>query len=169
MGPCVLSSGNALILAGEGTPDPNNGFLPIPPGQAIYYFDGGPVSITGGGSLTSLGGVLLYYAPSSAANTFSLGGGGALSILPLTAGPYAGMSFFEARDASAAISIIGTSVALAWGGTFYAPGASIQLSGDGNLTMAQLICNTLSLSGTGSIVVDSLAPKANVRSLQLVE
>jgi hypothetical protein len=170
VGLCAVA-GVDVVLAGEGTPDPNNGNVPIPPGAAIYYFDGGPVLLTGAGNLRSTGGVLIYYAPSSPLNAFALTSLGNVNVAPLTAGRYAGMCYFQARGTRAPFVLasvlpLGASTL---GGTVYAPDAPIQVTALGSLTTSQVIANSLSLTGTGNVNVDATRPRVNVRSVSLVE
>src|SRR5262249_54442544 len=68
VGQCQCSSGGDIVLMGEGQVDPNTGLV-IQPGQAIYFFDGGPVQASSNGNIKSVGGVLIYFQPSSPSNT----------------------------------------------------------------------------------------------------
>jgi hypothetical protein len=170
IGSCQVSGSAIIMLAGEGVPDPNAGNAPIRPGQAIYYFDGGQLSSSGGSGFVSNGGVLICLAPSGSGNGLNISGSGTLNITPQTAGPYAGMSFFQARGSSAPVALSGSANASSkWSGTFYAPSAPVTISGSGVLGTAQIVCDTLTLSGQASASADYLAPKAKIRHLQLVE
>jgi hypothetical protein len=169
VGPCTVAGNDSIVLAGEGARDPNAGNAPIAPGQAIYYFDGGPLTSTGGSSFVSNGGALIYLAPSDPGNGLSLMGSGALNIAPLTAGPYTGLSFFQARGSAAPATLSGNGAISTWNGTFYAPSAPVTITGNGALNLAQVVSSTLTLSGNPTAFADVNASRARARFLQLVE
>jgi hypothetical protein len=168
-GQCECSSGGDIILMGEGQVDPNTNLV-IQPGQAIYYFDGGPVSASSDGNIKSVGGVLIYFNPSSPSNTFDLSANGNFNITPMTSGPYAGLAFFEARGKTAAFTLTANgSASSTFSGTMYVPNAPIEITANGTLTSSQVIADNIQITGNGGLTANYAGPTVNVRKIQLVE
>jgi hypothetical protein len=169
VGQCECSSGGDIVLMGEGQVDPNTGLL-IQPGQAFYYFDGGPVAATANGNVKSIGGVLIYFKPSSPSNTFELSANGNFNITPMATGLYAGLGFFEARGSTAPFRLTANGTASStFSGTIYLPNAPIQITANGTLTSSQVIADNMQISGNGGLTANFAGPASKVRKLQLVE
>jgi Flp pilus assembly protein TadG len=127
-----------------------NGNLTLNPG--VYNLGGNGLSITGNGQLTA-NGVMLYLSGSGALN---LTGNGAVVLTPpsATAYPqYAGISVFQDRADTAADSIKGNGN-MSVDGAIYLPSAPATLNGNGGTLGAQLIANTLSITGNGSVTIN---------------
>jgi MBG domain (YGX type)/Right handed beta helix region/PKD domain/Matrixin len=138
--------------------------LMLQPG--IYVITGGGFSLSGAGSVTGTG-VFIYNAGSnynggsgSTFGSFNLSSG-TISLSPLTSGPYAGISLFQSRDNTKALSISGAVATGLGGGVIYAPSATLQLSGSAQIgtlgqSVSSLIVNELILTGnTGAYQLDS--------------
>jgi MBG domain (YGX type)/Right handed beta helix region/Matrixin len=123
----------------------------------IYVITGGGFTLSGGSSVTGSG-VMLYNAGSnynggsgSTFGAFSLSSG-TFNLSPPTTGVYAGISLFQSRDNTRALSISGAVAANLGSGVIYAPNASLQLSGSAEIgtqgqAISSLIVNELVLSG----------------------
>jgi Flp pilus assembly protein TadG len=121
----------------------------------IYYMDHGGFSITGSGSVSGQG-VMIYNDPiPNSGQAISLTGSGSLNLTPPTGGIYQGIAIFQARDAGkvqVAITGSGSSNLL---GTIYAPSSPATLTGSGGAIIgSQVICDTLTITGSGSFRVD---------------
>jgi Flp pilus assembly protein TadG len=118
----------------------------------VYIIAGGEFTQAAQGNLIA-DGVFIYVtraSPSDAFASVSIGAGSASRIRPPTSGPYKNLSIFQDRANTRAASISGGGDLL--GGTFYFPSASLSLGGNGALNgTAQLICDTISASGTGDM------------------
>jgi hypothetical protein len=105
----------------------------------------GAFSVKGSGSVTGSG-VMFFIDPNG---SFSLTGSGAISLSPLTSGIYQGMTLFQSRSNTSTVSITGNgSFNLA--GTFYAPKALVQVSGNGDVLGSQFIADQLQNKGAGN-------------------
>ncbi len=141
----ISVSGNASLTLGGGT----------------YIIEGGGLSVSGNGSISGSG-VLIVNAGSNYANgpggaygSISLSGNGSYKLTPMTTGTYAGIVIFQTRDNSKAMTISGNASGMT--GTIYAPAAQLSESGNAALNAA-LIVDTLSISGNGvenTITLDS--------------
>jgi hypothetical protein len=133
----------------------------------IYYMQGGGISTSGNGSLTGSG-VMIY---NDGGGAIDLSGNGAVNLSPPTSGTYTGITIFQARTSSTAMSISGNGN-MTITGTFYAPKAPVTITGNGssNAIGSQYIAYDLSLNGNGSINVSwSQNTTARARWVQLVE
>jgi len=132
----------------------------------IYYMQDGGFSFNGLGSLQGIG-VMIYNAPG--ASTSNLGidvtGGGSVTLSPMTSGPYAGIVFFQDRNADVPVDIKGNGN-MNITGTFYAANAPIRIDGNGAISVgSQFISRTLTLGGNGAVNVNydpALAPKRRI-------
>ena len=156
-----------------------SGRLTLQPG--IYVITGGGFSVSGAG-IASGSGVLIYNAGSnfnggsgSSFGGFTLSGSGALSLTAPTSGPYAGIVIFQSRDNTHALAISGAAVVGLGGGTIYAPGATLNLSGSTQVggsgqSSSTLIVNELTLSGaTGAYqLTDGSSSDADVSTFNWI-
>ena len=132
-----------------------------------YYIEGGSVDVqTANGTLTSqTGGVLIYLTKDSSGSyaSFDLQGNATANLSPLTAGPYAGITIFQDRNAP-----VGSPITIQGGsnsnllGMVYAPQAALSLSGGNTAAGDSFIVNTLSLSGNNNLTVPT--PKTPVNA-----
>lgn len=131
-----------------------NGNLTLSPG--IYVLDGAGLNYTGNGALTALG-VTVYVTGTGKLN---ITGQGAVHITPpdpsvntfAGADTYQGISLIQDRASRIASKITG------WGnlnldGVIYLPGSWLTLYGNGDVFGAQVIVDTLTLAGNGSVRV----------------
>jgi hypothetical protein len=162
--PVTLTPGyypNGLVASGSST-------VTLQPG--IYYMGGG-ITVSGsvgfqvsGPSSSQTGTGVMFYSASSALN-FS--GSGSTNIPAPSTGTYQGMSIFVNRSSTAAITLSG-SENQSFGGTIYAAGSPINLSGSSAITYAQFICYSLNISGSGNITVNG-GQGTPIRNIQLCQ
>lgn len=115
----------------------------------VYVLRGG-MKVTNG-SVTSLGGVLLYNEAGSVKIT-----GADLDLTPPATGIHTGILLFQARDNNAGIEIRGNASLASLVGTIYAPASSgvVLGGGGGELYVGRVVGSSLSTSGNGTVVVD---------------
>jgi len=143
--------------------------LTLMPG--IYYMDAG-FQFSGQGSLTG-NGVLIYNANRNGnGGDISVTGQGTIQLSPMMTGPYAGITFWQDRNATTTGTISGTGPGSSITGTFYFAGATLNVTGGGNLQNlgSQYISKTLNLQGNAGFNV-SWTPYtvARQRTITLVE
>jgi hypothetical protein len=163
--------------------------------KGIYYIDGGGFKSTGAAMVmdtkSTSGGVMIYNKPASTASSEKIqitgNSSGQVNLSPLTDGPYAGMMLWQDRNSPVDMLAEGNGN-FSVKGTFYAAGATLQVSGnadgstgyfiddDGNKVTgtsrigSQYISKDLSLTGNGNITIKYTGPfAANIRVLTLVE
>lgn len=129
---------NGLSVSGSGA-------VTLSPGT--YIINGG---FSSSGSATITGSdVTIYLAPPN--GSVSLTGSGALNLVAPTSGTYNGILFFEDPTDTNAMSISGSS-ASTLEGIFYAPAASLTMTGSSGATIyTDLVVSSLSLSGTAGL------------------
>jgi hypothetical protein len=132
----------------------------------IYYMKGGGFSDTGQGSLTG-NGVMIYN--DNGGGSINIAGNGQVSLSPITSGPYQGITLFQDRSSSAGISVTGNGN-MSISGTFYAAGATLNITGNGtgNNIGSQYVSYDLNLTGNGEIDItyeSSSAPLVRVFGL----
>jgi hypothetical protein len=140
--------------------------------NTVYIVGGPGISLSGNATLTGTN-VMLYVTGPSAA--ISMTGNGAVTLSPMTTGPYAGLVLFQDRSDTNADVMHGNGN-LNISGTIYAPDASMTATGNGTTDVfgSQIITNTLTVKGNGTVNVDynpSLTPNvsAPIRNFGLVE
>lgn len=135
----------------------------------IYYLEGG-LSVTGQATLTG-NGVMIYDAAQGDDDGIKVAGGGTLNLTAMTSGTYRGIAIFAARGSESGIRIEGNGSANVTG-AIYAPSSTVQISGNGRLTMqsdaanalwAQLIAGDLNVYGNGEFNLAS-TPTAGLNS-----
>ena len=129
--------------------------------SGIYYMKGGGFSVTGQGSITGSG-VMIVNAPATPSDTISFTGKGNVTLTPSTtlSSPYEaynGITIFQDPTSSAPINITGQgSVAVT--GAIYAPQALLNITGQGGMEIdsgpaqgidAQCIVFDLTVTGQG--------------------
>ncbi len=144
------------------------GNLNLAPG--LYYMQGGGFNWGGQGSLTGYG-VTIYTDPSSQSDGINLSGSGTCVLTPPSDGPYQGILFWERRDSTAPINVVGQGN-LTITGTFYGASAPMKVSGNGASDMigSQYIVDTLVTMGNGNFSVNwdpNIVP--GLRIIALVE
>jgi Flp pilus assembly protein TadG len=116
--------------------------------QAGTYIINGGFSQTGSGSITGSN-VTIYLAPPN--GSLSLTGSGSLNITAPTSGTYDGILFYEDPSDTNSMKITGSGGS-EMEGIFYAPAASLSLTGSGGSTFyADLVVSSLSLTGSGTM------------------
>jgi hypothetical protein len=158
----VNYAGNAAITLNPGTyvggiRITGNGAVTLNPG--VYYLKGGGFSVTGNGSVTGIG-VLLVNAPTKPGDSINLTGGGNVTLRSSDSftGAYAaynGITVFQDPASSAAVTLTGQGN-LNLTGMLYAPGAKLNLTGQGGL-----LVNSDTTSGRASVIVDDVAITGN--------
>jgi Putative Flp pilus-assembly TadE/G-like len=138
----------------------------------IYYMDRGGFQFSGMGSLIG-NGVLIYTDPGNGnSQDISITGQGVMQLSPMMTGPYAGLTFWQRRDATVAGTIAGNGSNTSIVGTFYFAGALLNISGNGGLQNigSQYVSNTLNLGGNGIFNVNwTPYTVARQRTITLVE
>jgi hypothetical protein len=99
----------------------------------IYYLQGGGLSVTGQGKLLG-NGVMIYDAAQGENDGINVTGRGSVTLSAMTEGTYRGIVLFEGRGSNTPIRIAGNGF-LHLTGAVYAAGATVQISGNGQLTM----------------------------------
>jgi hypothetical protein len=137
--------------------------------SGIYYMQGGGFSNSGGLNITGSG-VMIYNAPVHNSESVSLTGNGSVTLSPPTSGTYKGIAIFQARSATASVNITGNG-SMNLSGTIYAAGANIGLTANGgsNTIGSQIIADSMSVTGNGSVNVDRSALGAAGKDIRLVE
>jgi Flp pilus assembly protein TadG len=129
----------------QGLSNSGSGALTLNPG---VYVITGSFSASGSATITGMG-VTIYLAGPN--GSLSLTGSGALNLTAPTSGPYSGILFFEDPSDTQPMSISG-STGTTLTGIFYAPSAALSLTGSsGAIFNADVVTNTLTISGTGSL------------------
>ena len=102
----------------------------------------------------------------------SVTGQGSMILSAPTSGKYKGITFWQRRDSTVTGTVSGTGGETSITGTFYFPGALLEVSGNGGVANlgSQYISWQLNLGGNGGINIDwdpgKVAPR---RSIFLVE
>jgi hypothetical protein len=126
-------------------------------GSGIVNFTPGTYVINGGfsssGSSTiqesGTGGETFYLAPPNGA--LSITGSGSVTLSAPTTGAYNGILFYQDPNDTNSMKFAGSSGSTI-AGIFYAPSASLSLSGaDGTVFYANMVVNTLSISGNNNV------------------
>ena len=126
-----------------------NAQVTLSPG--VYYLADGGLSLSGNASLTGSG-ILIYNASTSAG--ISITGNGTVSLTPATTGTYAGVTVFQNRASTAAVTIGGNGN-LDIRGTLYVAQAPLTLTGNGAApTLGSLdVADRVTITGNGSVAL----------------
>jgi Flp pilus assembly protein TadG len=126
----------------------SNANVTLSPG--IYYLKGGGLSLTGNASLTGSG-VMIYN--DSSGGTISLAGNGSVHLSPMTTGPYAGITLYQAPSNTNDVTITGNGN-FSITGTIYTAGATVKLAGNGDTIGSQIVADDMAMSGNGAVTVN---------------
>ncbi len=115
---------------------------------------GGPLSISGGANVSGTG-VTIFMDNTSSNSQISIAGGANVSLSPPTTGIYAGLTYFQDRANTKALSFSnGTNITLR--GTVYAAAAAINVTGGtANTYGSQIIADTMAISGGTSVKINT--------------
>jgi hypothetical protein len=175
--PAVYYSGKATITLSPGTyvggiHDSGQGNIVLLPG--IYYLQGGGLQVTGNGSLSGAG-VMIVNAPCNTFGNICFSGQGNINLsaptpgsLPSVYAAYKGITIFQDPASNLPVSITGNG-SVTMDGALYAPGAPLFITGNGGLTastdttapVAEVIVYDAALTGNGSLVINADAPASN--------
>ena len=139
LSPGVYKGG--ISISGSATVTLQSGPMP-----AVYYMQGGGFSVSENGNVTG-NGVMIYNDASG--GSLSISSNGSVTLSPMTTGAYFGITLFQARTATAPVSISGNGTTNI-SGTIYAANAPLSLSSNGYILGSQYIAST----GNGSLTVD---------------
>jgi hypothetical protein len=143
--------------------------------QGIYFITG-PFSVggTGGATVNSSNGVMMYFTCNSGnqvaacagggqpGGSLSLSGTGTMNLAPQGGtGPYADLTVFYDRNNDAGMTLTGTP-GLSLSGTIYAKDSALSISGTGSTIESLIIVSSASINGNGTIGVNYDASQ-NVR------
>ena len=175
--PAVNYSGKTILTLSPGTyvggiQDSGQGSIVLLPG--VYYLQGGGLQVTGKGSLTG-NGVLIINAPGATSGAICFTGQGNINLtapvpasLPAVYAAYAGITLFQDPGSSLPVSLTGNG-SVTMDGALYAPGARLMITGNGGLTdstdttapVAEVIVYDAFVTGNGSLVINADAPASN--------
>ena len=123
--------------------------------SGIYWFDNGFSCAGANKALVSgAGGVLIFIA----GGAFSTSGSCQALLSPMTSGPYAGITVFQARGNTTQSTIAGNGTGMS--GTIYMPSARLRVAGNGtqSFNSAMLVVSRLNVAGNGSITLHAAEP-----------
>jgi hypothetical protein len=117
-----------------------------------YVLGGAGLQVTGSGALTALQ-VMLYI---TGAGQLNLSSSGQILLTPdqSASGTYSGLVIFQDRSNAQPATINGPGT-LAINGVIYLPAAAAALTGQGDTFGSELIANTLTIAGTGTVRFNS--------------
>jgi hypothetical protein len=142
----------------------------------IFYLAAGGLNSQGANLImdsSTSGGMMIYNAGTGTNDGINITGNpsGTVGLSPLTSGPYYGVTFFQARNASEAVQIAGNGT-FNITGTLYAADALLKSTGNGSVNNigSQYVTKDLALAGNGNIgITYSGNPVAKTRIITLVE
>jgi hypothetical protein len=132
----------------------------------IYILQGGGLSISGGATVVG-NHVMIFNSPLNANEGINVTGHGSLVLSGPESGTYKGIAIFQAPGAGSPITVDGQG-SITVQGIVYAPAATAQISGNGQLTVlndlddgtqAQLIVFDLNVVGNGTVAVSGTTGK----------
>jgi len=138
----------------------------------LYIMEGGGLQVTGLATVTALNVTIYNTQGAFAAGPISLSSLGKIALTAPTTGTYQGISIFQDRALNQPITVSGAGT-LAFSGTVYAVGADVTLTGllaAGIDTLGgAYICNTMLVTGVGSLNIDLANNPPRVPDVTLVE
>jgi hypothetical protein len=149
----------------EGGISMSGGSLTMMPGT--YYIDGGGISTNSSASIAGAG--VFIYNGGSTVGSIKLTGSSSVSLSPPTTGTYAGISLFQDRTSTAALSLTGSGGINITGG-IYAAKAPSTLTGSSSTSIdgSFLIVDSAKLTGSATIQVGTGTGGGN-RDTRIVE
>ena len=135
----------------------------------IYILQGGGLSISGGATVVG-NHVMIFNSPLNANQGINVTGHGSLALSGPESGTYKGIAIFQAPGAGSPITVDGQG-SITVQGIVYAPAATLQVSGNGQLTVlndvddgvtAQLIVFDLNVVGNGTVSVSGMTASKGV-------
>ncbi|HMC64295.1 MAG TPA: pilus assembly protein TadG-related protein [Gemmataceae bacterium] len=143
--------------------------------NGIYYLASGGFNTNGADirmDTTTTGGMMLYNAGTGSNDGINIAGTSASNITlgPLTSGIYAGLIYFQARNAAEDVAISGNGN-FSIDGTIYAPAANLKVTGNGSVSQigSQYVSLDLTIAGGGNVSLSTGSGRAKTRVLCLVE
>jgi hypothetical protein len=144
--------------------------------SGIYYLTSGGLTSTGASLImdpTTSGGIMIYNAGTGNNDKISITGNsaGTVTLSGLTNGPYTGMTFFQARNASEDMQVAGNG-SFTIAGTIYMAAGTLKVTGNGAASNigSQYVTNDLSITGNGNVNIVYNGPQvAKTRIITLVE
>jgi hypothetical protein len=144
--------------------------------SGIYYLTSGGLTSTGANLImdpSTTGGIMIYNAGTGGNDGINITGNssGVVNLTPLTNGPYTGLTFFQARNATEDMQIAGNG-SFTITGTIYAAAGLLKISGNGAVSNigSQYVTNDLSITGNGNVKITYAGPQvAKTRIITLVE
>ena len=175
--PAVNYSGSATLTLPPGTyvggiQDNGQGNIVLLPG--VYEMAGGGLQVTGKGSLSGAG-VLIINAPSGSNGSICFTGQGNVNLtaplpasLPSAYSAYKGITIFQDPSSLLPVILSGQG-SVTMDGALYAPGAALVMSGNGGLTdstdttapIAEVIVYDAYVTGNGVLTINADAAASN--------
>jgi len=138
----------------------------------VYILAGGGLQVQNLATLAGLDVMIYNSAGAFPAGPIAISSLGKVVLTAPLSGTYQGISVFQDRAVSQPITVTGVGL-MAFGGTVYAPSADVTL---GSIVAAGIdtlggayICNTISISGIGSINIDLGNNPPRIPDVTLVE
>ena len=168
----AITSGPVLLQPGVyqgGINISGNGSVQLAPG--VYIMQGGGFQVSGTGSVSGTG-VMIFNTGGASAGPIGFSGNGTVNLTAPTDGVYRGVSIFQDRSLSLAVTLTGNATTQI-SGTVYAAGAAVVISGNGTSTTNTLggayVAGTVQISGSSSFKVDLGNTRPEVPDVRLVE
>ncbi len=119
--------------------------------SGVYIIEGGDFSVTGQGIVTGsqvmvFNAASMYPATGGSYGSLNVSGLASVTLTPPSAGPYAGIVYFQSRDNKKTASVSGNGIVASLRGVFYAPAAEVMLTGNAMLETTILV-DDLFMSG----------------------
>jgi hypothetical protein len=134
--------------------------------NTIYIAPAGGLSLSGPDSIQ--GANVMIFVPSGSIN---LTGTGAVTLSPMTTGPYAGVTIFQDRSDTNGDTLVGNGN-LNITGSIYAPAAIVNATANTSTDVfgSQIIAQSLTTQGSGTVNVNfGAGPSGTLRNFGLVE
>jgi hypothetical protein len=154
-----------------------NGGISIPSNTSVtlaagvYDLNGGGLTV-GAGATLSGDGVVLYNSGGLSAGSINIAAGANVRLTPPTSGTYQGISLYQDPGLTNTLSLSSNgSVQIT--GLVYAPSASVQINVNSATSASTMgggfIVNDLTVSGTGTVIVDHGSVQPRVPRIGLIE
>lgn len=127
----------------------------------LYIIEGGDMTAPGDAIIQGTG--VTFYFPST--GSLKLNASAKLDLSAPTSGPYAGILFFGARDATTVTHQINGTADSTLDGAIYAPASTVSYAGGGSTAggCTQIVANTVSFSGSSNLA--SVCSAAGTRDI----